>query len=119
MLTYHDNLQFVQQIGSLQFNVDNEDCEEGYDDEDDLPAGGEAGHVKLAEIPDDDGHVAVESGADQDQDCRYYERALESFLLCVSLEENGAHGKTKFSFNINSRIGILEEAESPRRLRTS
>ena len=79
-------------------NVDNEDCEEGHDDEDDLPAGGEAGHVKLAEIPHDDGHVAVESGADQDQDCRYYERALESFLLCVSLKENGAYGKNKDQF---------------------
>ena len=50
-------------------NVDNEDCEEGHDDEDDLPAGGEAGHVKLLQIPDDDRHVAVESRADEHKDC--------------------------------------------------
>ena len=69
ILTDKGYLQPIHQIGSLQFNINNEDDEEGHDDEDDLSAGGEAGHVKLLQIPDDDRHVAVESRADEHKDC--------------------------------------------------
>ena len=69
LLTDHDNFQPVHQIRSLQLNINNEDCEEGHDDEDNLSAGGETGHVKLSEIPDDDAHVTVEGSGDKDHDC--------------------------------------------------
>ena len=68
ILTDHHNLQFVHQIRSLQLDVNKEDGDESYDDEDDLPAGCETCNVKLPQVPDDDGHVAVEGGADEHED---------------------------------------------------
>ena len=49
-------------------NVNEEDGDESYDDEDDLSAGCETGDVKFLQVPDDDGHVAVEGGADEHED---------------------------------------------------
>ena len=66
-------------------NINNKDCEEGHDDEDDLSAGGETGHVKLLQISYDDGHVTVEGSTDEDQYCRHDEIVLISLLLCVNL----------------------------------
>ena len=85
ILTNHDNFQFIHQIRSLQLNIHNKDCEEGHDDEDDLSAGGETGHVKLLQISDDNGHVTVERSTDEDQYCRHDEIVLISLLLCVNL----------------------------------
>ena len=81
ILTDKGYLQPIHQIGSLQFNINNEDDEEGHDDEDDLPARGKASHVKLPQISEDDCHVAVESRAEEHQNCRHKEIAVESLLL--------------------------------------
>ena len=66
--TDHHNLQFVNQIRSLQLNVHKEDGDESYDDEDDLSAGCKTGDVKLLQVPDDDGHVAVEGSTGEHED---------------------------------------------------
>ena len=49
-------------------DVNQEDGDESDYDEDDLPAGCKAGNVNLPQVPDDDGHVAVDGGADEYDD---------------------------------------------------
>ena len=66
-------------------DVNKEDGDESYDYEDDLPAGCKTRNVKLPQVPDDDGHVAVEGCADQHEDSGHQEITLKSVLLCVSL----------------------------------
>ena len=62
-------------------NVNQEDGDESYNDEDDLSAGGKASHVKLPQISEDDCHVTVESRAEEHQNCRHEEIAVESLVL--------------------------------------
>ena len=49
-------------------DVHEEDGEKCYNDEDDLSAGCKTCDVKLPQVPDDDGHVAVEGSADEHED---------------------------------------------------
>ena len=49
-------------------DVNKEDGDESDEDEDDLSAGCKTCDVKLLQVPDDDGHVAVEGSADEHED---------------------------------------------------
>lgn len=76
--TKEKNLQFVCQGRSIDLNVADEDEEEADDDQDDLPAGVEAGHGDALEVPDDDGHTAVHHCTHHQQDAGQYEHVLVS-----------------------------------------
>ena len=65
--TKEHQFQFIHVVWSVELYVRHEDNEEDENDEDDLPAGVEAGHVQLAEVAEDDGGVAVDGGAEDEQ----------------------------------------------------
>ena len=65
--TKKHQFQFIHVVWSVELYVRHEDNEEDENDEDDLPAGVEAGHVQLAEVAEDDGGVAVDGGAEDEQ----------------------------------------------------
>ena len=76
MRTKEQDLQFVCQGWSIDLNVPDEDKEEADDDQDDLPAGVEAGHGDTLEVPDDNGHAAVQHSAHHQQDAGQHEHVL-------------------------------------------
>ena len=59
--------------------------DEGDDGEYDFSAGCKTGDGNLPEVPDDNGHVAVEGSANEHEDSGHQKIALKSFCLCVSL----------------------------------
>ena len=76
MLTKKQKLQFFCEGWSIDLNVPDEDEEVADDDQHDLPAGVEAGHGDALEVPDDDGHAAVEHSAHHQQDAGQQEHVL-------------------------------------------
>ena len=65
--TKEHQFQFIHVVWSVELYVRHEDDDDDENDEDDLPAGVEAGHVQLAEVAEDDGGVAVDGGAEDEQ----------------------------------------------------
>ena len=65
--TKEHQFEFIHVVWCVELDVRHEDDDDDEDDEDDLPAGVEAGHVQLAEVAEDDGGVAVDGGAEDEQ----------------------------------------------------